>query len=50
MTTKVLCSTSVHPANIYLFKVNYGKPRRRYEICSELAKRHRNDINEVIVV
>ena len=38
--SKYVTSSSVtyrYPANIYLFKVNYGNTRKRCEICSKLA-------------
>ena len=33
--TKIVCSSN--PADIYLFKVNNGNTRTKYEICSKLT-------------
>ena len=42
---------TVHPANIYLFKVNNTNRRKGCEMCSELTKRnHRNDVSDVALV
>ena len=40
---------SSSPANIYLFIVNSKNTRKRCEICLKLAKKHQNDVNDVVL-
>ena len=39
-----------YSANIYLFKVNNRKTRKRWEICSKLTIKHQNEAIDVVLV
>ena len=38
---------TINSANIYLFKINNRKARKRCEICSKVTIKHENDVNNV---
>ena len=40
----------IRSANIYLFKVNSRNTRKRCEICSNLTKKHQNNVIDVVLV